>query len=97
MDSGSIRDGVYDLLLDHTRVHLVGDPGTTLATDYTQTFHRLFGDINGNKAVNNQDAIGFNNAFSGAYNAAFDFNNDGFINNTDAIRFNQRFGTVWNF
>ena len=40
----SLRDGVYDLVVDATKVHLLAAPGIPMAANSTTTFHRLFGD-----------------------------------------------------
>ena len=63
----------------------------------TDTFERLFGDIDGNATVNTTDKTSFNLAFgqirrSTNYQFAFDLNADGTINTTDKTKFNLNFG-----
>jgi hypothetical protein len=66
----------------------------------TDTFFRLFGDVNGDKKVNASDANQFNNTFGLAsglagYLALFDFTGNGSTNAADANQFNNRFGSAW--
>jgi hypothetical protein len=96
--NGSIADGVYDLSVDHTKVH--DAVGQTMAADYVFTFFRLFGDSNGDKRVNNTDLNKLSGTFglsegSAGYLAYFDFNGDNRINNTDLNQFAARFGTAY--
>ncbi len=52
----------------------------------TQSFYRLFGDINGDEFVNAADNLKFKPALT-TYNAAFDYNADGFVNASDNLKF----------
>ena len=66
------------------------------------TFHRLFGDIQGSKNVNNADYFAFRNSFGKgstdpAYVAAFDFDNSGVVNNSDYFQFRNRFGKTFTY
>ena len=54
----------------------------------TDTFYRLFGDINGDGVVNAADNFQFKTALA-IYNAAFDFNDDGVVNAADNFQFKQ--------
>jgi hypothetical protein len=94
--SGSLTDGIYattvhaTLATDAYGQHLTGG-------DQTKTFHRLFGDINGDKRVNASDYQQFAAAFgsdtmTANYNTYFDFNHDGRINATDYQQLTSRFG-----
>ena len=58
--SGSLCDGAYRLT-----VHAAGvtAAGQTMTGDYTATFHRLFGDTDGNGSVNALDYARFKQAF----------------------------------
>ncbi|HEV7298355.1 MAG TPA: glycosyl hydrolase [Tepidisphaeraceae bacterium] len=79
---GSLPDGVYDLRI-----------GTTGAT---YTFHRLFGDVDGNARVDGSDFVAFRAAYGtgvAGYNPAFDYNGDGLIDGTDFVAFRARYGT----
>jgi hypothetical protein len=105
LESGSLPDGTYRLtiLADTAR----GANGTPLDADgdglpggdLTLQFHRLFGDINGDKTVNLVDLTALRAAFGAISNnanyvAAFDFNGDGAINLTDLTQFRNRFGVI---
>ena len=52
----------------------------------TQSFYRLFGDINGDEVVNPGDNNRFKQALT-TYNPAFDSNQDGIVNPGDNNRF----------
>jgi hypothetical protein len=59
----------------------------------------LFGDFNGDRAVNITDLTAFRNAFGATttdvnYQPFLDFNNDGVINITDLIQFRNRFDVI---
>jgi hypothetical protein len=61
------------------------------------TFHRLFGDINGDGTVNSADYFQFKKAFgskagSTLYNPDFDFDANGSINSADYFKFKANFG-----
>jgi hypothetical protein len=60
--------------------------------------HRLYGDVNGDKAVNGLDLAAFRTAFGSTqsnpnYAAELDANGDGAINGLDLAEFRTRFGT----
>ncbi len=64
-------------------------------TGTAQAFHVLYGDLNGDGAVNNNDLNKFKQAFApsgGTFNAALDFINNGSnITNSDLNQFKSRF------
>jgi hypothetical protein len=67
--------------------------------DFTLDLHRLYGDANGDKAVNGLDLTAFRNAFGAvstdaAYVPFLDFDGDGAINGTDLTAFRTRFGVI---
>ena len=98
--NGSIADGVYDLKLDHTKVH--DALNQTLATDYLFSFFRLYGDFNGDGTVNNSDFFQFRRTFNlrsgqAGYIPFFDYDGDGTVNNSDYFQFRRRFGTSFVF
>ena len=71
-----------------------------MATPVSFTFHRLFGDVNGSRNVNNGDYFQFRNAFgksagAAGYDAAFDFDGNGVVNNGDYFQFRGRFGKAF--
>jgi uncharacterized repeat protein (TIGR03803 family) len=89
---GSLNDGIYTLTLSG-----VSSSGLT-----SLTFHRLYGDTDGNKTVNALDYSKFKNAFgtstgSTAYNPDLDFDNNGNINALDYAQFKKRFGTTFTY
>ena len=93
--TGSLVDGIYRLTVDPAKVTAGGvamaGPGPTV------TFHRLFGDHDGNRSVNTLDYGLFRNAFGKAageagFDASFDFDGNGAINTSDYGQFRRRFG-----
>jgi hypothetical protein len=98
--TGSLVDGIYTMTLDRTKV--AAESGVPLTADFSFTFHRLFGDAQGSKNVNNADFISFRSAFGKtsadpAYNPEFDFDGNGTVNNADFIQFRTRFGKAFNY
>ncbi|MDB5173968.1 MAG: Hemolysin-type calcium-binding repeat family protein [Phycisphaerales bacterium] len=99
---GSLIDGVYQ-----TTVHaaLVSDASSRHLSGGDQTgpkFHRLFGDINGDKRVNASDYQQFSAAFGSSnlspnYVVYFDYNHDKRINATDYQQFAARFGKFYSY
>ena len=97
---GSLTDGAYTLAVHAARV--TGAGGRAFAADQTLTFHRLFGDIDGNGTVNNGDYLQFKKSYgltsaSTGYNANFDFDGNGAVNNADYLQFKKRFGLVFKY
>ncbi|HWE97915.1 MAG TPA: dockerin type I domain-containing protein [Tepidisphaeraceae bacterium] len=93
---GSLTDGIYTatvhaaLATDAFNQHLSGG-------DQTKTFHRLFGDLNGDQRVNAVDYGMFTAAFGSTstkanYVVYFDLNHDGRINAIDYGLFAADFG-----
>jgi len=73
-------------------------------SDFTSPLvHRLFGDRNGDGAVNPADYVAFRGAFGktqgadAGYLDSFDFNGDGAINPLDYIQFRGRFGKAFTY
>ena len=99
LTSGSLDDGVYDLVL--TAAGATNELGLTPAANTTITFTRLFGDVDGDGGVSINDFNTFASAFgtttgNAAYNGAFDSDNDGGISINDFNALASRFGTVLN-
>jgi len=95
-ENGSLGDGNYTLTILGSKVQ-----NTTglMGTDRTLNFHRLFGDFNGDRAVNGLDLTAFRNAFGtvstdAAYSVFLDWNGDNAINGTDLTQFRSRFGVI---
>jgi hypothetical protein len=98
--NGSLKDGIYEVVLDHTKV--VTDAEAVGSQDYTARFHRLFGDINGTKNVNAGDYNQFRQTFGrpstdAAYRSAFDFDGNGIVNAFDYNQFRRRFGKSFTY
>lgn len=102
---GSLADGRYALTLLSSRVRdslgnsLDGDADGQAGGDYVASLFRLFGDVNGDGAINGLDLTGFRAAFGSTtgdstYRDFFDFNGDGAINGLDLVAFRVRFGTI---
>jgi hypothetical protein len=92
---GSIADGNWVLRTVASQVQ--NTSGGTMAADRTDAFHRLFGDVTGDRTVNGADFNPFRLAFGAGvgnpnYRADFDFNGDGVINGADFNEFRLRFG-----
>jgi hypothetical protein len=97
--TGSLADGVYTLSVDASKITAGGVP---MATNASLTFHRLFGDINGSKTVNNADFGAFRNTFSrsagqAGFDASFDLDGNGTVSNLDFAQFRNRFGRGYTY
>ncbi len=100
VSANSIADGVYDITLDG--MWIVNSSGQTVDMTRTDTIYRLFGDSNGDAAVDSTDSTaysgtsGVSNGTAG-YLAYFDFNDDGTVDSasTDHTAFSSRSGTTW--
>jgi hypothetical protein len=103
-ESGSLMDGSYRLTILSVQVtgfgqSLDGDGNGSPGGDFTLDLFRLFGDVNGDRAVNGLDLTAFRNAFGtvstdATYVSFLDFNGDGAINGTDLTQFRNRFGVI---
>lgn len=71
--NSNLGDGVYRL-----RVDLDGDG----VSEYVKSFHRLFGDVDGNGIVNKTDVSLVTAAVGQSYDLALDLNGDGVIDNS---------------
>ena len=94
---GSLADGRWVLSVGKAQVKSL--TGVEMAADHTFALHRLFGDVNGDGAVNGFDYNRFRQAYgstagSTTYRAEFDFNGDGAVNGFDYNRFRTRYGIV---
>jgi hypothetical protein len=103
--AGSVQDGVYDFLVDVGQLRDafgMVPVGTHTDRDELRTFHRLFGDSDGDKDVDGVDSLQFrqsqgSTAGSGTYRAYFDFDADGDIDGLDSLRFRERQGMVFTY
>jgi hypothetical protein len=105
---GSLADGRYTLTTLAAQVsaggrQLDGNGDGTAGDNYTfgdaQGLFRMYGDVNGDRAVNGTDFALFRGAFgttagNPAYLAYLDFDGDGAINGLDFAQFRTRFGTT---
>ncbi|MDB5289023.1 MAG: hypothetical protein JWL69_264 [Phycisphaerales bacterium] len=95
---GDFLDGVYQFTVHAALV--TNSAGIALAGgDHTQSFRKLFGDINGDGRVSNADFTRFANTFNSKagdanFVPALDYNHDGRISNTDFTFFASRYGMV---
>jgi hypothetical protein len=90
----SLIDGNYTLTVLSSGIS-VGLSGG----DNTTGLFRLFGDVNGDKAVNGLDLTAFRGAFgsvlgNASYIPFLDFNGDGSIDGADLTQFRNRFGVI---
>lgn len=97
---GSLADGIYDVVVSSSATRDLA--GNALTANYTQRFHRLFGDANGDKRVNLVDYRSFRTTLGrsvGAplFNAAFDFDANGLVNVIDLAKFRRRFGMRFSY
>ena len=99
--SGPLTEGPNSLLDgNYTLTVLSGQiVGGLQGGDNVTSLFRLYGDVNGDRAVNNTDLAAFRTAFGATagqpgYLDYLDFNGDGAINNTDLAQFRVRFGTI---
>src|SRR5665213_2508297 len=94
--TGSLRDGTYTLNIHGASVTSTST-GTPMALDSSITFHRLFGDYDGNGIANNADYRQFVRSFlatrdSPSYSALFDYDGNGTIDLSDYRQFKLRYG-----
>jgi hypothetical protein len=100
---GSLADGQYTLTIHGGLVHdgfgnALDGAGTGVAgSDRVDTFFRLFGDADGDGAVDARDRDLFRSAFQtrageAGYLWYFDYDGDGVVDGRDNGQFNRRFG-----
>jgi ELWxxDGT repeat protein len=94
---GSLPDGVYQLTVNGAKVKNAS--GSTMVGERTETFHRLFGDLDGDRTFDRSarsqivPLLGTTRG-SAAYLAAFDFDANGVIEKSDELQIIRRWGTV---
>ena len=64
MVGGGLPDGVYDLTVVAAAINAAGSGGPAMAADRVATFHRLFGDQDGDGTVFNADYARFRRVFA---------------------------------
>jgi hypothetical protein len=82
----SIANGEYSITINPQYVVSAADGTTPIGSGQTDTFYRLFGDVNGDEVVNAADNFQLKTALS-TYNPAFDANGDGAVNASDNFQF----------
>jgi hypothetical protein len=91
----SLSDGLWTLKVVGARVHRLDNPAVVMAADSVTTFHRFFGDSDGDRDVDATDKVAFDAAFgqtTPAALSAFDVDRDGDVDGVDRNAFNKRFG-----
>jgi hypothetical protein len=96
--TGSLNDGIYKVTVNPAK--LTG--GTLIGTNLSTTFHRLYGDVDGNGTINSADYFKFKTAFGSTagqtnFNSDFDFDGNGKINSSDYFKFKVNFGRKFTY
>jgi hypothetical protein len=83
----ALVDGDYSLKYNETAIKSVG--GVVLQQRATDTFFRYYGDVDGDRKVNNVDYTAFCYARAGIGDnrAVFDYDGDGDVDGTDFLQF----------
>jgi hypothetical protein len=94
--TGSLKDGIYTLTVLGAKVTDAATGLLPMSSDTNVTFHRLFGDINGDMTVNGIDYKAFKSSYltstgNSKFNANFDSNGDGTINGIDYKAFKNNY------
>ncbi|MBX7103853.1 MAG: Ig-like domain repeat protein [Gemmataceae bacterium] len=91
--AGSLADGVYSLRLVASKVVDAALPGNVMAADRVDTFHRLYGDVDGDRDVDSTDYTAFRIAYLATpVFTAFDYDGNGTVDSLDFRQFSLRFG-----
>ncbi|HKB01684.1 MAG TPA: Ig-like domain-containing protein, partial [Gemmataceae bacterium] len=93
----SLADGDWTLKMFRTRVHRADYRPAIMESPSVTTFHRLFGDVDGDRDVDATDRTAFEAAFGqtdGLSLATFDFDRDGDVDAADRTQFDRRIGHV---
>ncbi|MFL5327530.1 MAG: dockerin type I domain-containing protein [Gemmataceae bacterium] len=101
-EAGSLKDGLYDLTISAAMVSVRGQamdgnndgrPGGEyrITGSAANGFYRLYGDSNGDAAVDQLDYLAFRNAL-GRSSTVFDIDGDGDVNQLDYLQFRSRIG-----
>ena len=94
--NGSLTDGNYDVGLVGGLIQGGGPGGAALTNPGTRSFHRFFGDFNGDRKVNNVDLAAMQAALatlpgSAAYRGYFNFDTVDLISGADYNAFVRRY------
>jgi hypothetical protein len=86
--NGSLADGRYRLTLHGANIQ-----GAELPGNFDYEFHRIFGDANGDRAVDAVDFASLGNAFGlPSAGSPFDGDSNGIVDAVDLAAFGNRFG-----
>jgi uncharacterized repeat protein (TIGR03803 family) len=88
----SIANGEYSITINPAHVFAAADGTTAMTIGQTDTFYRLFGDINGDRVVNVSDEFQFSKAMN-TYIPIFDANGDGTVNLADEFQASRAFSS----
>ncbi|MFN4241710.1 MAG: dockerin type I domain-containing protein [Tepidisphaerales bacterium] len=98
--TGGLIDGIYDLTVVGNKV--LDAVGNAMAGNLTTTFHRLFGDLNGDRRVDSADVAAFSAVFGSTQASAgpafawwADADDNGAVNNADLLQLRNRLGVVY--
>ena len=99
--NGSLDDGVYDLTIRADAFRDAAGRGLS-GGDRTVTFHRLYGDGDGDRRVSLGDFLLFRGTFgqpatSANFRPGFDYDGDDRVSLGDFIEFRKRFGTSYSY
>jgi regulation of enolase protein 1 (concanavalin A-like superfamily) len=92
--TGGLGDGTYTLTVNAAGVT---GAGGTMASNYTYSFYRLYGDVDADRAVTFNDFLVLQNAFgstsgSASYNAGLDVEDNGVNDFNDFLALQNNFG-----
>lgn len=105
LNFGSLPMGLYSFSLDGAQLQdtvgssVDGDANGTIGGLFAANFHRLFGDVNGDRVLNGNDFALFRFCFGSIigqpeYYSFLDYNGDGSIGSADFAEFRKLFGTM---
>jgi uncharacterized repeat protein (TIGR03803 family) len=86
----SIANGEYTITINPNAIFAAPDGVTAMTSGRTDSFYRLFGDINGDRVVNVSDEFQFSKAMN-TYTPIFDVNGDGTVNLADEFQASRSF------
>jgi hypothetical protein len=93
VSAGSLGDGIYTLRVVASRVIDAGNPAVQMTADRTETIHRMFGDIDGDRDVDSSDYTALRLALlTSPVVTAFDVDGNGTVDAVDFRQFIARFG-----
>ncbi|MFL5331188.1 MAG: reprolysin-like metallopeptidase [Gemmataceae bacterium] len=88
VEFGSLADGNFTLTVFANQV--LDSANQPMNANYAVNFHRLFGDQNGDKTVDQNDYLVFRDAVSAGPSHVFDYDNSGDVDQVDYLAFRNR-------